>query len=198
VRGRPSVQEFPVRLRFIALLASLLACAPLLSACEDGNLLGTLILSSDTTAIGLPGGSAEGSAIDIVRSGGDFDLVRNPERLTDAEQWDFALRSTPAGLVFRPFTPVASQFRGAGIAVSDRPFADLKRAPRGTASYSSEPVSVRLGGVYLLRSRQFASGNTTCVKYAKFRVLEINQATSIVRFEVVINEGCDDERLADD
>lgn len=187
-----------MRLRLIALLASLFACAPLLTACDDNGLLGTLILSSDTTAIGLPGGNAEGSAIDIVRSGGDFDLVRNPERLTDAEQWDFALRSTSAGLVFRPFTPVASQFRGAGIAVSDRAFADLDRAPRGTASYSSAPVAVRVGGVYLLRSRQFASGNAVCVKYAKIQVLEINQATSTVRFEVVINEGCDDERLADD
>jgi hypothetical protein len=187
-----------VRLRFLALLASLLACAPLLSACEDGNLLGTLILSADTTAIGLPGGNAEGSAIDIVRSSGDFDLVRNPERLTDAEQWDLALRRTSAGLVFRPFTPVASTLRGAGITVATRGFADVEKAPRGTSAYSSDPVPVTQGGVYLLRSRQFLSGSSVCVKYAKIQVLEIDQALSTVRFAVVINEGCDDERLADD
>lgn len=187
-----------MRLRLFVLLASLFACAPLLSACDDSGLLGTLILSSDTTAIGLPGGNAEGSAIDIVRSSGDFDLVRNPERLTDAEQWDFALRSTGTGFVFRPFTPVASSLRGAGMAVSTRSFEALEDAPRGNSSYSSDPVPVTLNGVYLLRSRQFLSGSSVCVKYAKLRVVEINQAASTVRFAVVINEGCDDERLTDD
>lgn len=187
-----------MRLRFLALLASLFACAPLLSACEDSGFLATLILSADTTVIGLPAGNAEGSAIDIVRSSGDFDLVRNPERLTDAEQWDLALRSTPAGLVFRPFTPVASSLRGAGITVSGRSFAELDKAPRGTSAYGTDPVPVTLNGVYLLRSRQFLSGSSLCVKYAKLQVLEINQAASTVRFGLVINEGCDDERLADD
>lgn len=37
-----------------------------------------------------------------------------------------------------------------------------------------------------------------CVKYAKMRVLEVNAAAQTVRVAVVINEGCDDERLADD
>jgi hypothetical protein len=161
-------------------------------------LLGTLILSPDTAVVGLPGGNAEGSAIDIVRAGGDFDLVRRPELLTDAEQWDLALRSTPDGLVFRPFAPVASQFRGAGIAVATRAFDAVDEAPRGTSSYSTDPVPVTLNGVYLLRSRQFTSGSVLCVKYAKLQVVAIDQAASTVRVAVVINEGCDDERLADD
>lgn len=187
-----------MRLRFLALLASLFACAPLLSACDDNNLLATLILSSDTTTIGVPGGTAEGSAIDIVRSSGDFDLVRNPERLTDAEQWDLAVRRTETGLVFRPFTPVASTFRGAGITVATRSFEDIDEAPRGSTAYSTEAVPVTLNGVYLLRSRQFASSTLLCVKYAKIRVLEVNQAAGTVRMSLVINEGCDDERLSDD
>ncbi len=188
-----------MRLRFLALLASLFACAPLLSACEDSGFLATLILSADTTAIGVPGGNAEGSAIDIVRSSGDFDLLRNPEQLTDAEQWDLALRRTAGGgLVFRPFTPVASSLRGAGIIVSNRGFLELDEAPRGTTAYGTDPLPVTLNGVYLLRSRQFLSGSALCVKYAKLQVLEINQAASTVRFAIVINEGCDDERLTDD
>lgn len=187
-----------MRLRLFALLASLLACAPLLSACDDGGLLAELILSPDTAVIGLPAGNAAGSAIDIVRASGDFDLVRNPERLTDAEQWDVALRSTAAGLVFRPFVPVASALAGAEIAVSTRSFDDLDKAPRGTATYTREPVPVTANGVYLLRSRQFTSSGVLCVKYAKMRVLELNAALQTVRVAVVINEGCDDERLADD
>lgn len=187
-----------MRLRLFALLASLLACAPLLSACDDSGLLAELILSADTAVIGLPAGNAAGSAIDLVRASGDFDLVRNPETVADAEQWDIALRSTAAGLVFRPFSPVASQLRGAEIAVSTRAFDDLDDAPRGNSTYTRDPVPVTPNGVYLLRSRQFTSSSVFCVKYAKMRVLEVNAALQTVRVAVVINEGCDDERLADD
>jgi hypothetical protein len=187
-----------VRLRLFALLASSLACAPLLGACDDSGLLAELILSPDTAVIGLPAGNAGGSAIDFVRAGGDFDLVRNPETVADAEQWDIALRSTPAGLVFRPFVPVASNLRGAEIAVANRSFDDLDEAPRGNSTYTREPVPVTANGVYLVRSRQFTSSQVLCVKYAKMRVLELNAAAQTVRVAVVINEGCDDERLADD
>lgn len=187
-----------MRLRFAVLLASLFACAPLLSACDDSGFLAELILSPDTAVVGLPGGNASGSAIDLVRASGDFDLVRNPETVADAEQWDIALRSTPSGLVFRPFIPVASALRGAEIAVTTRPFDDIDDAPRGNSSYTREPVPVTLNGVYLVRSRQFTSSGVLCLKYAKMRVLEVNTALQTVRVAVVINEGCDDERLADD
>jgi hypothetical protein len=187
-----------VRLRFIALLASLLACAPLLSACDDGGLLSELVLSPDTAVVGLPGGTAAGSALDFVRASGDFDLLRNPEQVSDAEQWDVALRSTAGGLTFRPFQPIASSMRGAGIAVATRAYEELDEAPRSTSAYSTEPVPVTAGGVYLVRSRQFTSSGIVCVKYVKMRVLEVNAAASTVKVAVVINEGCDDERLADD
>lgn len=187
-----------MRLRLTVLLASAFACAPLLGACNDSGFLAELILSPDTAVVGLPGGNASGSAIDIVRAGGGFALVRNPERVSDAEQWDFALRSTASGLVFRPFVPVASNLRGAEIAVATRPFDDIDDAPRGNGSYTREPVPVTANGVYLLRSRQFTSSGVICVKYAKMRVLELNAAAQTVRVAVVINEGCDDERLADD
>lgn len=188
-----------MRLRFLALLAPLLACAPLLSACEDSGFLAELILSPDTAVIGLPGTTvAEGSAIDFVRATGDFDLVRRPELVADAESWDLALRSTSSGLVFRPFTPVASQLRGAEIAVTTRAFDAIEDAPRGDGDYDSAPVPVTLNGVYLVRSRQFISNGVVCVHYAKMRVLEVNTALPTVRVAVVINEGCDDERLADD
>ena len=187
-----------MRLRYFALLASLLACTPLLSACGDNGLLAELILSPDTAVIGLPAGNASGSAIDFVRASGDFDLVRNPERVADAEQWDIALRSTASGLVFRPFVPVASNLRGSEISVATRSFDDIDDAPRGNSSYTREPVPVTANGVYLVRSRQFTSSGVLCVKYAKMRVLELNTALQTVRVAVVINEGCDDERLSDD
>lgn len=189
--------EFPVRLRFSALMVLLLACAPLLSACEDNGFLGQLVVSVDTVVVGLPGGNAEGSAVDIVR-GESLSLLRNPEQVADAERWDVALRRTDAGLVLRPFAPVASSFRGAGITVATQAFDAIEKAPRGTSSYGTDPVPVTPGAVYILRSRQFNSGGIICVKYAKLRVEAVDEAAGTVRLALLINEGCDDERLAED
>lgn len=186
-----------MRLRFLALLASLMACAPLLSACDDNGFLAELVLSPDTAVVGLPG-SSTGSAIDIVRPTAGAQLIRNPERLEDAEQWDVALRRTDAGLVLRPFQPVGSQLRGAGIAVADRAFEQIDEAPRGDGAYGRDPIPVTANGVYFIRSRQFSSTGIVCVKYAKLKVLALDVAAGTVRFATVINEGCDDERLADD
>lgn len=189
--------RYPVRLRFPALLVALLACAPLLTACEDDSFLAELVLTPDTATIGLPG-SAQGSAIDIVRATAGARLVRFPERIEDAEQWDVALRRTPTGLVLRPFDPVGSQLRGSGLAVASGSFETIDEAPRGDASYSNEDLPLTAGGVYFIRSRQFNSTGIVCVKYAKLRAVDLNVAAGTARFAIVINEGCDDERLADD
>jgi hypothetical protein len=185
-----------VRLRFIALLAPLLACAPLLSACDDNGFLSELILSPDTATVALPGASV-GSALDIVRVSSNR-LVRMPERLEDAEQWDVALRRNEGGaLVLRPFRPVGGGLRGAGIAVASEAFEQIEDAPRGDASYGTDPVAVTEGASYFVRSRQFSGTGVVCVKYAKLKAVTVNQAAGTARFAMVINDGCDDERLAD-
>ena len=185
-----------MRLCYLALLAAL-AGAPLLTACEDNGFLADLVLTPDTVTIGLPG-SAEGSALDLIRATAGARLVRNPERVEDAEQWDVSLRRTSAGLVLRPFDPVGSPLAGAGLAVASGDFDAIDEAPRGNANYSSEDMPLALNGVYFVRSRQFSGGSIACVKYAKLKVLELNATAGTVRFAAVINEGCDDERLADD
>lgn len=188
--------RYPVRLRLIALLAPLLACAPLLSACEENGLLAELILSPDTATVALPGASV-GSALDIVRTQRDR-LVRRPELLEDAEQWDVALRRNEAGaLVLRPFTPVGAGLRGAGLAPATEAFEQIEEAPRGDGAYATTPLPVTAGASYLLRSRQFSSSGIVCVKYAKLKAVTVDQAAGTVRFAMVINDGCDDERLAD-
>jgi hypothetical protein len=189
--------RYPVRLRLIALLAPLLACAPLLSACEENGLLAELILSPDTATVALPGASV-GSALDIVRTQRDR-LVRRPELLEDAEQWDVALRRNEAGaLVLRPFVPVSgSGLRGAGLALASEAFEQIDEAPRGDGAYSTAPVAVSAGASYFLRSRQFSGNGIVCVKYAKLRVVSVDQTAGTARFAMVINDGCDDERLAD-
>lgn len=188
--------RYPVRLRFLALLAPL-ACAPLLSACDDNGFLSELILTSDTATVALPGGSV-GSALDIARTN-TTRLVRSPERLEDSEQWDVALRRDPSGaLVLRTYVPVGGGLRGAGIARASEAFEQIEDAPRGDGSYGTAPVPVTEGAVYFIRSRQFTGTGLLCVRYAKVKAVSVDSTAGTARFALVINEGCDDERLLDD
>jgi hypothetical protein len=190
--------RYPVRLRSLALLLPLIACAPLLVACEDDGFLTDAVILPDTARISLPGGST-GSAIDIVRPNSASQLVRFPERVVDAEQWDVALRRTDAGgLELRPYQPLGGGSSGAGIAVGSGSFETIEKAPRGTAAYQRDPLPIAVNGVYFIRSRQFSGGGIACVRYAKLRVLELDAAAGTARIALVINVGCDDERLTDD
>lgn len=185
-----------MRLRFFALLAPLLACAPLLGACDDNGFLSEVILSPDTATVALPGASV-GSALDFVRVSSNR-LVRMPERLEDAEQWDVALRRNEAGtLVLRPYTPAGGGLRGAGLALATEAFEQIDEAPRGDSSYGSNPLPVTANATYLVRSRQFTGTGLVCVKYAKLKAVTVDNAAGTARFAMVINDGCDDERLAD-
>lgn len=188
-----------MRLRFLTLIASLLAVAPLLTACEDDGFLQDAIIFADSVTVGLPGGD-RGSALDLVRASANATLLRRPERLQDAEQWDIALRRTEAGaFMLHPFDALGTGARGAGIAIADRDYDAIDEAPRGNAAYGDEDVPVTLNATYFFRSRQYASGvGGTCVKYAKAKVVAVDQALGQVRFAFTINENCDDERLTDD
>ncbi len=167
----------------------------MLTACDDNSFLGELVLSADTATIGLPG-SAEGSALDLVRATAGARLVRRPERVEDSEQWDVSLRRAESGaLVLRPFDPPASQTAGAGITGAPSNFDAIDKAPRGSASYAQEDVPATANAVYFVRSRAFSG---VCYKYAKLKVLEANPTAGTARLALVINEGCDDERLTDD
>jgi hypothetical protein len=188
-----------VRLRSLGFIVSLLAIAPVLGACDDGSLLQDAIITPATVTLGLPGSPTLGSALDLVRSSSGDPLVRRPERLQDAEEWDVALRRTEAGaLVLRPFDALGTGANGAGIRVADRAFDAIDEAPRGNTAYSREDVPLTLNGVYLLRSRQFAGGASLCVKYAKAQVVELDVPAGRARITLAINENCDDERLSDD
>jgi hypothetical protein len=188
----------PVRLRFLALLAPLAAIAPVLSACDDNTFLQDAVVRADTVDLGLPGGD-RGSAIDLVRASANATLIRRPETVQDAEQWDFAVRRAAGGLVLHPNEGLGTGGRGAGIGATTRPFDDIDEAPRGTSSYSENDVALSANAVYLLRSRTYGAGlGINCLKYGKARVVSLDAATGQVRLALVINENCDDERLTDD
>jgi len=188
-----------VRLRYLVPLASLLAVAPVLTACDDDGFLQDALILPDTVLVGLPGDPARGSALDLVRASANATLVRRPERLQDAEQWDVALRRVEGGLVLRPHDALGSGGRGAGVGVASRDYDAIEEAPRGTASYSEDDVPLTANGVYFIRSRQFADAfGFVCVKYAKAKVLELDVEAGQMRMALTVNDNCDDERLTDD
>lgn len=172
----------------------LLALAPL-AACGDATGL-ELSLASDTVTVAVPDApSGEATAIDLVRTAPPFTLLRRPERVEDAEQWDFALRRSGGTLALRPYDPLSPALRGAGIAVATRDYDQLDRAPRGTGPYGTETIELTEGTTYVARSRQYGGG---CANYAKFKVVDLDVAAGTVELAVTLNDRCEDDRLAED
>lgn len=187
-----------MRLRLFALLLSAAALAPLMSACEDNGFLTEVIISQDTVTVGLPG-SGRRSALDLARTTLGAPLLRAPETLADASEWDVGLRRSEAGVFsLRPNQLTGTGLRAAGILLSTTPFDDLEKAPRSTSEYSTERVALAVGSTYVLRSRQFAVGFSVCQKYAAIKVMALDQAAGTAELAIKINENCNDERLQDD
>ena len=186
-----------MRLRLLALLIPIAALAPLMSACEDNGFLTEPIISQDTVTVGLPG-SGRRSALDLARTTLGAPLLRAPETLADAGEWDVGLRRTGAVFSLRPNLLTGTGLRSAGIALSSTAFDNLDKAPRSTGAYSTEPTALTVGSTYVLRSRQFSAGFSVCQKYAAIKVLALDQAAGTAELAIKINENCDDERLRDD
>jgi hypothetical protein len=184
--------------RSFIVLAALIVSSALLGACGDDPLFPDIQISTDTVTLTVPGGTAA-SAVDLVRIQSPFTLLRHPELVQDAGEWDITLRRGDAGgLVFRPFDQPGSPLRGAGIIVTPQNFDNISDAPRGTGAYGDQPVAATLGGVYFFRSRQYPSQAGLCVNYAKAKVLALDAAAGTAQVALAINDNCDDERLKDD
>lgn len=183
--------------RLSFLLTAFLASSALLGACGDDPLFPDVMISVDTVTVTVPGSTAP-SAIDLVRTQPPFSLLRSPELIRDAGEWDITLRRGASGLVFLPFDQPGSPLRGAGITRSNRGFDDLAEAPRAVGAYGETPLPVTADAVFLLRSRQYPQSGSLCVNYAKAKVLAVDEAAGTAEVAIVINDNCDDERLEDD
>lgn len=108
--------------------------------------------------------------------------------------WDFALTDVADGLAIVP----ASAFEGlesrARIGVDTvLSFEDVTEAPRDTAQFTVDPLLLREGDVYVIRSRRAPTcgGGGAGFRYAKLRPLAIDEAAGTFRFEIIINPYCD-------
>lgn len=179
----------------VVLLLPFLALGPALAGCGDSTGVRRIVLS-DTLTLGVPGAPGNpATAIDLVRIAPPFSLLRRPELVVDAQQWDFALRATEGGgFALRPYAPTGGGGRGAGIAPSATDYDRLNAAPRGTSPYQYTTLPIAEGATYVARSRQYGGG---CAKYAKMKVVALDAAAGTARIALTLNDGCEDERLTD-
>jgi hypothetical protein len=186
--------HFPRR---IDLLIATFASVALLSACEDNPYLAEAIISSDTVTLALPG-EGRYSALDIARAFPGAPLLRAPETLADAEQWDVGLRLNDGVFSLRAneLTGNPLGLRGAGIGSSGIPFETIDKAPSDLGAYASKLVAIVVGQTYVIRSRQFVLGGH-CHKFAVTKVLAADVAAGTARLALKVNELCGDERLSD-
>jgi hypothetical protein len=183
--------------RFAVLLSMVFASSALLGACEGDAFGVDVALSVDTVTLTVPGVD-QPSALDLVQAQPPFLLLRRPELVRDAQEWDIALRRGTTGLLLRAQETQASQLRGAGIAPAGQDFDAITEAPRATSAYGVDPVAAAVGATYFFRSRQYPLQTVLCVNYAKAKVLAVDVAAGTARMVVTQNNNCDDERLADD
>jgi hypothetical protein len=177
--------------RFLPILVLVLA------ACDDPFGPGAWVAAQDTLTM------YSASRAEYVGMGSALDAATEPVTVLPIEvpgatgNWDIALIEDASGLLLAP----AGTFTGLGdnrsrIAVLEgQDFATLEEAPSDTTRYSSVPVRVRTGVVYVLRTRKAQCGLTSGYRYAKMRVISIDAARGLFSFVITRNPYCDDRSL---
>lgn len=106
--------------------------------------------------------------------------------------WDVALTDFEGGLALVPASAFAGLESRARIGVdSIRTFEQVTEAPRDTTEFGVDPLPLREGDVYLVRSRRSSCGISSGYRYGKLRAISINEEAGTFRFEIVVNPYCD-------
>lgn len=111
--------------------------------------------------------------------------------------WDVAVDTRGGEIVFLP-PGALNVVAAARIAVLEGlTIDDVIRAPADTLLYvSDEPVPVRLGDVYVIRTnRTRGSFGRSCVYYAKAEALSIDPVGGTLTFREVTSQICNDRDL---
>ncbi|MGH7475874.1 MAG: hypothetical protein ACRELD_06275 [Longimicrobiales bacterium] len=134
-----------------------------------------------------------------------FDLTDQGRRRVVVEQqgasgaWDIALVDEAGGLSLMP--PGALQgvapTSSSGIhVVSGTSFEALERAPTDRSAFTdSLTVPLRVGAVYVVRTRPLSLAFGRCVYHAKLEALEVDVAGGTFLFHYMSNPNCNDPAL---
>lgn len=186
-------------------LAGLAMALVSLAACEDPNAgLFDPLIQEDTVDLAVPLADTDvPTALDVAYASSPI-RGRYPELVSDAEQWDLALRRDGAALVLAPAGVYGFQnpVGGASTAAVTRPlqrsFDEVIEAPGQSSLLRDSTVAIAMGGVYVVRSRRTAAAFGGCENYAKVQPLALDAAAGTVKLRVVGNARCNDPRLATD
>lgn len=190
------MNHFPVTGRSVQKLLRLIPLVALVAACSDPFSERTWDPSPMTLTL------YSASRIEYLSLGSAVDLSPNPVFVRSVEapgatgSWDFVLTEQAGALTLVPagtFTGLPSRAR-IGL-IEDAEFDDIVRAPRDTLLYTADPVPLRTGVAYVVRSRRGPCGLGTGHRYAKMRADEIDEARGIVQLSIVRNPYCDDRAL---
>lgn len=177
-------RPFPTRL--LPLLAAAVLASATLAACDDP-------LSSRRQPV--PEEPARATLFTLedrsLRDPAAFDLASAREvRPDQSPGWDFALgRGSDGELQFLPRTLVFSSHSSAGLQRLDFAFEEVDAAPGG-GYVVDEPVTVEEGAVYAVRSRDDPRVRTSCFRYMKMEVLNVDRDEGRVTMLYLINPNC--------
>ena len=131
-----------------------------------------------------------------------FDLAGFPPRALPieseaaAQRFDFLLMDRNGGLALAPAGLVDGFDSRASIAtMTGVAFDDVERAPGDANKFTTDPVQLQLGVVYILKSRPAVCTLTTGVIYAKVQPIAIDVANGRFEFEYVYNPNCGERSL---
>lgn len=160
-------------------------------ACDDG--LGPQVWDDTPSTFALYSASRP----ELLGFPSAYDFVNlQPTRIESpgsAGNWDVVLATAGAQLQLIPAGAFEGQTSRAGIAtITGQTFANVTSAPSDTAAFSSQPVTLQAGGIYVVRTRRYACSYGTAVNYAKIEVLTVNPAQGTATFNVVRNPYCND------
>lgn len=177
-----------MRIRFLLIL--ILAASS--AACDDDLGLEPWNATPDTVSL------FSLSRPDLIGLPSGYDFVGRRqielEAPGSAGSWDVALGGTASQLVLIP----AASFQGQGTSraaiatITSQSFSALLEAPDDTSRYSTEPVPITTGGVYVIRTRRAACGFSTAVRFGKIHAVNVDPALGKATFAVVVNPYCND------
>ena len=175
-----------MRFRFALLIIAAAATA----ACDDGFGPQPWDATPDTITL------FSASRLDLLGQPTAYDFVNRitirVEQPGTANGWDVLLSGTSA-LQLNPASAFQGQNSRAAIAtITNATFDALTEAPGDTASYSTNPITIQTGGVYVVRTRRYACSFSTAVNFAKIKAVSVDAAAGKARFAVVRNPYCND------
>ena len=178
----------------LARLLLLCAAALPLVACEEDFGLDDWTAIEDTTTL------YSLSREDLIGKPSAYDFINhflvNVESPGATGAWDVALRHEGGQLALVPAGAFEGQTSRAGLAlITGQTFESLREAPGDTSRYTSAPVLVQPGQIYVVRTRRAQCQFSNAVRYGKLKIIDVNAAAGTLTFSSIVNPLCNDRAL---